>query len=148
MIIAALYLFNVPWIWWSYLLMPLWIRFAGVVFSVLSLSYLYWAGWALAEHFSYTLEVQQDQKLITAGPYHSIRHPIYIGTFLFLLFQVLVSDNWLFLALLLFLIPYLIKRVDKEERMMIENFGDEYVAYMKETGRFFPPLRRHREKDE
>jgi len=29
-----------------------------------------------------------------------------------------------------------------EEEMMIEQFGDQYRDYMKQTGRFFPKLRR------
>ncbi|MFW9794713.1 MAG: methyltransferase [Candidatus Thorarchaeota archaeon] len=140
MIIVALYLLNVTWIRWSYLFLPIWIRFAGIILSLVSLIYLYWAGRVLAEHFSYTLEVQEEQKLITSGPYHRVRHPIYTGTLTFLIFQFLIADNWLFLALTLVLIPYLIVRVRKEEAMMIENFGEEYVSYMKRTGRFLPRL--------
>jgi len=33
-------------------------------------------------------------------------------------------------------------RVDREEAMMIRQFGEEYRAYMRQTGRFLPPLRR------
>jgi protein-S-isoprenylcysteine O-methyltransferase Ste14 len=29
-------------------------------------------------------------------------------------------------------------RVPKEEQMMLEAFGDEYMVYMQRTGRFFP----------
>jgi protein-S-isoprenylcysteine O-methyltransferase Ste14 len=31
-------------------------------------------------------------------------------------------------------------RVTDEERMLIEQFGDEYRAYMQRTGRLLPPL--------
>ncbi len=141
MIIVALYLLNVQWIWWSYLYLPLWVRLLGIILSLISLTYLYWAGNVLAKHFSYTLEVQEEQKLVTSGPYHRVRHPIYTGTLTFLIFQFLVADNWLFLALTLVLIPYLIIRVRKEEEMMIENFGEEYVSYMKRTGKFLPRIK-------
>jgi protein-S-isoprenylcysteine O-methyltransferase Ste14 len=140
MIIAALYLLNVPWIWWSYLLLPIWIRVLGFVLSLGSLVYLYWAGRVLAEHFSYTLEIQEEQRLVTSGPYHRVRHPIYTGTFVFLIFQFLVADNWLFLVLTLILVPYLVIRVRKEEAMMVEEFGEEYISYMERTGRFLPRL--------
>jgi protein-S-isoprenylcysteine O-methyltransferase Ste14 len=141
MIIVALYLLNVPWIWWSYLFMPIWLRIVGFILSIISLSYLYWAGQVLAEHFSYTLEVQDSQKLITTGPYHRVRHPIYTGTLAFLVFQFIVADNWLFLALVIALIPYLVIRIKKEEAIMIEHFGEEYVKYMKQTGRLIPQIR-------
>jgi protein-S-isoprenylcysteine O-methyltransferase Ste14 len=32
----------------------------------------------------------------------------------------------------------LLRRVPKEERMMLEAFGDEYKAYMQRTGRYLP----------
>jgi protein-S-isoprenylcysteine O-methyltransferase Ste14 len=35
----------------------------------------------------------------------------------------------------------LILRVPKEEKMMIEQFGDEYKKYMQITGRFFPKFK-------
>ncbi|MFX1369849.1 MAG: methyltransferase [Promethearchaeota archaeon] len=141
MIIAALYLFNVPWIWWSYLFLPIEIRVLGIAFSVISVIYLYWAGKVLAEHFSYTLEVQEEQKLVTEGPYRRVRHPIYTGTLAFLIFQFAISDNVLFLILVFSLLPYLVIRVKKEEEMMLENFGDQYAAYMERTGRFLPRIR-------
>jgi protein-S-isoprenylcysteine O-methyltransferase Ste14 len=31
-----------------------------------------------------------------------------------------------------------VTRVNDEEQMMIEQFGDEYINYMQKTGRFFP----------
>jgi protein-S-isoprenylcysteine O-methyltransferase Ste14 len=141
MIIASFYLLNVPWIWWSYLLMPIWFRVVGVLLSTISLVYLYWAGRVLAEHFSYTLEVQDAQKLITTGPYHRVRHPIYTGTLAFLVFQFIVADNWLFLVLVIALIPYLVIRIKNEEEMMVEHFGEEYVNYMMQTGRLIPRIR-------
>jgi protein-S-isoprenylcysteine O-methyltransferase Ste14 len=139
-IIVVLYLLNVPWIWWSYLFLPLWIRILGIILSLISLVYLYWAGKVLAEHFSYTLEIQEEQKLVTSGPYHRVRHPIYTGTVTFLIFQFLVADNWMFLALTLILLPYLMIRVRKEEAMMVEEFGEEYLSYIERTGRFLPRL--------
>lgn len=34
----------------------------------------------------------------------------------------------------------MIIRTPQEERMLLETFGDEYVAYMRRTGRFLPRL--------
>jgi protein-S-isoprenylcysteine O-methyltransferase Ste14 len=33
-------------------------------------------------------------------------------------------------------------RVDDEEAMMLDRFGDEYRAYMRRTGQLLPSLRR------
>ena len=145
LIVAALYMFNPPWVQWSYLYLPLELRVVGLILGVVSLPYVYWVGRTLAHYYSYTVEMQEDHKLITTGPYHRIRHPLYAATVLFLAAQVLVSDNWLFLVILLTMIPGIYIRMNKEEQMLIEEFGDEYRAYVKRTGRLFPRLRSHEE---
>jgi len=143
LIVAALHLYNPPWIQWSYLHLPLEPRAIGLILAIISIPYVYWVGQTLANYYSFTVEIQEDHKLITTGPYHRIRHPMYAAFILFLAAQVLVSDNWLFLAILLAMIPGLYTRISKEEKMMIEEFGDEYRAYMKRTGRLLPRLRSH-----
>jgi len=52
----------------------------------------------------------------------------------------LVTANWVFVVLAVAVIAGLFARVPKEEKMMIETFGDEYTAYMQRTGRYFPKL--------
>ena len=145
LIVGVLYLINSRWISWSYFHLPLPLRLAGIFLSAVSILYLYWAGRTLSESYSYTVDLQKGQSLITSGPYSTVRHPIYTGTLLFLFAQVLVSDNWLFLAILIALLPFLNVRIQKEEQMLIENFGEEYIEYMKRTGRIFPSLRTREE---
>jgi protein-S-isoprenylcysteine O-methyltransferase Ste14 len=50
----------------------------------------------------------------------------------------LVTANWVFIVLAVVAIAALFARVPREEQMMIEEFGEEYKAYMQRTGRFFP----------
>lgn len=140
LIVAALYLFNLPWIHWSYLYLPSIFRVVGLILGVFSPPYIYWVGRTLANYYSYTVEMQEKHKLITIGPYYRIRHPLYAAIILFLTAQVLVSDNWLFFVILLAMIPSIYIRMNKEEKMLIEQFGDQYRAYMKRTGRLFPRL--------
>jgi len=52
----------------------------------------------------------------------------------------LLTGNLLVVAfslMLAFSFPWVAK---KEEQMMIETFGDEYLEYMTRTGRFFPKI--------
>jgi protein-S-isoprenylcysteine O-methyltransferase Ste14 len=41
-------------------------------------------------------------------------------------------------GLILLFIPLYLIRVPREERMMLEHFGDEYRDYVRRTGRIFP----------
>ncbi|MHA1907978.1 MAG: methyltransferase family protein [Candidatus Thorarchaeota archaeon] len=140
-IVAALYLFDPQWMMWSYLTMPLELRVLGLAFAILLVPYTYWIGSTLAHNYSYTVEIQEGQTLITTGPYKRVRHPIYASAIFFLASLVLVSDNWLFLVVLLLTIPGLYIRIKREEEMMIREYGEEYQTYLKRTGRIFPKVR-------
>jgi protein-S-isoprenylcysteine O-methyltransferase Ste14 len=50
----------------------------------------------------------------------------------------LVTANWFFVAFAVLAVAATVARVPKEEQMMIGEFGEEYLAYMQRTGRFFP----------
>jgi protein-S-isoprenylcysteine O-methyltransferase Ste14 len=140
LIVAGLYLLDPPWMLWSYFYLPAEIRILGVAIALVLIPYTYWVGRVLAENYSDTLQIQDKQTLITAGPYGRLRHPIYASAIYFLGALVLVSDNFLFLILLLLIIPGIYRRMKKEEGMMIDQFGDEYLKYMKRTGRIFPKV--------
>jgi len=53
----------------------------------------------------------------------------------------LVSANLLLLVSFLFITIFIITRIPKEEKTLLEQFGDEYRAYMKRTGRLLPRFR-------
>ncbi len=140
LIVAGLYLLDPPWMSWSYLFLPVELRILGVVVASVLIPYTYWIGKSLAERYSDRLQIQEDHTLITSGPYGRIRHPIYASAIYFLGALVLVSDNFLFLIILILVIPGIYRRMKKEERMMVDQFGDEYLEYMKRTGRIFPKI--------
>jgi protein-S-isoprenylcysteine O-methyltransferase Ste14 len=141
-IAAILYLLDFPWMAWSYIGLPFELRIFGILFAMLLVPYTYWIGRTIAQNFSFTIEVQDEQQLITTGPYGRVRHPIYSSAIFFLASLVLVTDNWIFLVVLLLIIPGLNIRMKKEEQMMLTEFGDQYRVYMTQTGRFLPKIRR------
>jgi protein-S-isoprenylcysteine O-methyltransferase Ste14 len=93
----------------------------------------------LGTNWSITLELRQEHRLITQGVYRAIRHPMYSALTLYSVGQALVIPNWVAgfsnvtaFALLLAL------RLGAEEKMMAEQFGDEYAAYSARTKRLIP----------
>lgn len=95
----------------------------------------------LGRNWSITLEIRERHKLVSTGPYALIRHPMYTSFLLMGIGQAFLLANWVAgaagiigFAVLFFL------RVEKEERMMLENFGPEYRAYMERTRRIIPYL--------
>ena len=88
--------------------------------------------------------VRKDSFLVSTGPYAIIRHPIYLGAFVFLAALSLVTANLLILLPSIVLLALLYTQIGGEEATLIEKFGDEYREYMKRTPRFIPRFRRER----
>ena len=84
--------------------------------------------------------LRQEHQVITSGPYSRVPPPLYTAIYGLGLSLALVSANWFFVAFLVLSLVGLCLRVPKEERMLLDQFGDEYRAYMQRTGRFFPKL--------
>lgn len=76
-------------------------------------------------------------KLITAGLYHWVRHPIYSGILLFVFGYALFSQSWSKLAISFLLLGLFYFKSVYEEKLLSQRFSN-YSAYQKRTGRFFP----------
>lgn len=97
----------------------------------------------LGTNWSPSLEIGAQHTLTTQGVYRTIRHPMYASHLLWGLAQALLLHNWIagFAGLVSFLHLYLV-RVPREERMLLDHFGDAYRAYCAQTGRIVPRLHR------
>ena len=83
-------------------------------------------------------------RLVTAGPYAFVRHPLYLGTFLIGTgFCVIVGSVWLGgLALAFFLTIYR-RKMAQEEDLIREECGSAYDAYHAAIPRWLPTWRRY-----
>lgn len=97
--------------------------------------------WSVISRGRYAVswDMPQDHKLVTWGPYRYVRHPSYLGYFLMFLGLVLTWTNLLAVPSLI-AVPGYVAMIDKEEKFLIERFGDEYRQYQERTGRLFPRL--------
>jgi protein-S-isoprenylcysteine O-methyltransferase Ste14 len=75
-----------------------------------------------------------SKQLVNRGVYKYIRHPMYCGINVTLGGLVIASGSYLGLIVYLVLaIPLNIIRSRWEERALLEEFGDSYIAYKKNT---------------
>ena len=93
----------------------------------------------LGLNWSATLQIRSGHSLVTHGVYRRIRHPMYAAHLLWAIAQGLLLENWFagWPFLVTFVLLYAL-RVPREERMMLEQFGDEYRNYMAQTGGMTP----------
>jgi protein-S-isoprenylcysteine O-methyltransferase Ste14 len=135
------YAVNPNWLAFARLPIPIWFRWAGMGIVILGFGLLQWAQMTLANSWSDTPRMLKEQTLITSGPYRTIRHPIYTAFILILGSTLLISSNWLIgLCWAGMTILEVVSRIDFEESLMIEFFGDRYREYMKTTGRLLPKV--------
>jgi protein-S-isoprenylcysteine O-methyltransferase Ste14 len=137
----TLYLLAPPWWTWTRLPLGEWAQWLGILVAIPPLFFLIWVHRHLDRQWSIALELQENHKLITSGPYKKIRHPMYLGIFIYTIGMILVSSDLLVLIFFAFSISVNYRRIPEEEEMMIERFGDEYREYMKRSGRLLPRIR-------
>jgi protein-S-isoprenylcysteine O-methyltransferase Ste14 len=112
---------------------------AGSLFFALGLWLFHRSHADLGTNWSISLEVREEHRLITGGIYRHVRHPMYLALFLYSLGQALVVPNWVAGPSYLISFSLLFAlRVGPEERMLLEEFGEDYNAYRSRTRRLFP----------
>lgn len=132
------YLINPAWVEWARLPLPLWLRWAGAVVGAATIPFFVWLFRSIGFGISPTQTTREDHMLVTHGPYRWIRHPLYTGGFVFYLAISLMTTLWWLAGGLLLGMIAIGLRTPREERLLVEEFGDEYRDYMKRTGRYFP----------
>ncbi|MCB0111863.1 MAG: Uma2 family endonuclease [Caldilineaceae bacterium] len=77
---------------------------------------------------SATIEVAENQQVITTGPYSVVRHPMYAGAFVLLLFTPLALGSSMALPFALPLIAVIVVRLREEEEFLLTNLAG-YAEY-------------------
>jgi protein-S-isoprenylcysteine O-methyltransferase Ste14 len=109
----------------------------GAALCVVGVTIAVWARACLGANWSARPSLKTDHELITSGPYHLIRHPIYTGMLLAALGTGIDAG---ILGLLIFVVVavVLIRRIPVEEKLMIELFQEQYLSYKRRTKALIP----------
>ncbi|MCX7322463.1 MAG: protein-S-isoprenylcysteine O-methyltransferase [Hyphomicrobiales bacterium] len=146
--IATIGLFVVPLIW----LVSGWpaalnyqLNYAAVVVGALVYLLSLWlfrrSHKDLGRQWSASLEIRDSHRIVRGGVYRLIRHPMYASFWLWALAQACLLPNAMAaMAGLVAIAILFFTRIDHEERMLTEAFGDDYRAYMRETKRIIPGI--------
>ena len=70
---------------------------------------------------SATIEVKNEQKVISTGPYAIVRHPMYSGAFIMLLGIPLALGSWWALIFVFLLFAAIVWRLLEEEKFLAKN---------------------------
>ena len=110
---------------WSRL--PAYISLIGEALIVSSFLFIFWVV-RVNSFAASTIQVTEDQKVVSTGPYAHIRHPMYSGALLLLVGIPLALGSWWALILIAPVMPVLIWRILDEERFLLRNLPG-YAEY-------------------
>ena len=140
MLIPLIYVFTNVLNFADYYL-PTWLRWIGVVLFAGATVLLWKTHQDLGRNWTPTLGLREEHTLVTEGVFKYIRHPMYSAHLLWAIAQPLILTNWIAgLSFLVAQIPQYLLRIEEEEKMMLDKFGDQYQDYMNRTGRFLPKV--------
>lgn len=105
---------------------PVWMVIAANVLVFLGYSFILFV-FRENSYASTVIQVEQEQQVISTGPYAMVRHPMYLGMLLMLLFSPLALGSYWAIIPSLLIIPSLVLRIKKEEevlRVKLRGYGD------------------------
>jgi protein-S-isoprenylcysteine O-methyltransferase Ste14 len=88
---------------------------------------------------SATIEVAENQRVISTGPYTIVRHPMYASASLYLLGTPLALGSYWGLVPIFVMMPFLIWRLLDEEKLLAGNLPG-YTEYQKRVRRRLVPF--------
>ena len=99
----------------------------GLVLFALGLGFAIWARMHIGRNWGTPMTQKDEPELVTSGPYHLVRHPIYSGI-LVAGVGTAVALSWLWLTAVVLAGVYFLYSATVEERYMTEQFPDNYPA--------------------
>lgn len=129
----------------SIIRMSRWLEVALAIMTIVLAAVSVWmvvaAVRTLGKQWSLAARVVEGHRLVTEGPYRIVRNPIYTGMLGMLVATGLATSHWigLLLGIVIFLIGTLI-RVHSEEKLLREEFGQEFEAYAARVHAIIPGI--------
>ncbi len=114
-----------------------WLQGIGLAIFVAGLGLAIWARIYIGRNWGTPMSMKIDPELVTTGPYHTIRHPIYAGIIIAMA-GTAMAVSWYWLIAVAVLGGYFIYSAVMEERYMTERFPDAYPEYKRATKMLIP----------
>jgi protein-S-isoprenylcysteine O-methyltransferase Ste14 len=117
------------------------LHYLGLILVIFGLTIRWAAIYTLKKQFTVHVAIIENHQVIDTGIYHYVRHPAYLGTLLSFLGLALYFGNWISFIIIFF--PNLLAHLNRmavEERVLIDQFGKEYLNYAAKTSRLIPKI--------
>jgi protein-S-isoprenylcysteine O-methyltransferase Ste14 len=109
----------------------------GLVLFALGLGFAIWARVHIGRNWGTPMSQKDEPELVTSGPYHLVRHPIYSGILLAGV-GTAVALSWQWLIAVALAGVYIVYSATVEERYLSEQLPAEYPGYKRSTKMLVP----------
>jgi protein-S-isoprenylcysteine O-methyltransferase Ste14 len=109
----------------------------GLALLALGMGLAIWARVNIGRNWGSPMTQKDEPELVTSGPYHLVRHPIYSGILVAGVGSS-VALSWMWLTAVVLAGIYFIYSATVEERYLTKQFPDTYPAYKRSTKMLVP----------
>ncbi len=113
------------------------LQVVGVALFVSGIGLAIWARVHLGRNWGMPMTTKEEPELVTSGPYHLVRHPIYSGILVALLGTALATNIYWLIAVAVMGV-YFIYSATVEEKLLTSSFPTAYPEYRTKTKMLIP----------
>jgi protein-S-isoprenylcysteine O-methyltransferase Ste14 len=116
-----------------------WLPWVGVSLIVVGIVARFLVIRSLGKEFTVDVAIREGHQLKTNGVYSVIRHPSYSASWLSFVGFGISLNNWISLIIVSTLVlGAFLYRISVEEKLLVAQFGDQYLQYRKRTKAIIP----------
>ena len=113
-----------------------WVKIAGTALAAVGLIIFLLAFFSFGDSWRIGIDRKTPSTLVTGGIFSITRNPIYVAFDLMILGIFLMNGTWFFLVTAV-LAPLVVhSQIVREERFLIQRYGEAYARYRKKTPRY------------
>lgn len=109
----------------------MWLRIVSLAMVLAGTLLTYWV-MDVNRYAARTVQIEAGQRVVSTGPYRWVRHPMYSGIVVMMLFAPLALGSYIALPFFALTIPVMVVRLLNEEKMLREQLTG-YVEYCGRT---------------
>jgi protein-S-isoprenylcysteine O-methyltransferase Ste14 len=110
---------------------------AGWLLLIIGFLLRVWATFHFYQHRMKVISLIPQRALITSGPYHFSRNPLYLGGNGFVFFgAALLLGSLAALVLTMLHLPLVDRMIRREEKQLAQDLGSEWIAYRNRVRRW------------
>jgi protein-S-isoprenylcysteine O-methyltransferase Ste14 len=127
---------NLPQIISIYLINIFWLKYVGILFCYIGLIIFLLALISFGKAWRIGIDQQNSNDLITSGIFKYSRNPIFLFMDIYFMGITLIYPNIIFVVVTFCMIIGIHLQIIREERFLMNKFGEKYIEYKKQTRRY------------